>query len=81
MKEIAETEIKACFSIIIEKKRQQLKEYDLLTHSVFCEMFGDFAGFEGSDEAMKQKFSEIIKSIDKQKELIESSIDFLEVAE
>lgn len=81
MEEIAETEIKEFISIIIEKKRQQLKEYNLLTHSIFHEMFGDSAGFEGSDDKKKQNYSEIIKSINKQKELIERSIELLKVAE
>ena len=30
-----------CLSGIIEKKKQQLKEYDALTQSIFYEMFGD----------------------------------------
>ena len=81
MEEIAETEIKEFISIIIEKKRQQLKEYDLLTHSIFHEMFGNSVGFEGSDDKKKQNYSEIIKSINKQKELIERSIEALKVTE
>ena len=33
-----------CLSGIIEKKKQQLKEYDALAQSIFYEMFGDCAG-------------------------------------
>ncbi len=79
MKGVVETEIKEYISIIIEKKRQQLKEYEQLSHSIFHEMFGDSIGFEESDDAKKQRFSDIVESINKQKELIERSIEALEV--
>lgn len=78
MKGVIETEIKEYISIIIEKKRQQLKEYEQLPLSMFHEMFGDSIGFEESDDAKKHRFSDIVESINKQKELIERSIKFLE---
>ena len=78
MKEDFETEIKERFSTIIEKKKKQLEEYDHLPLSMFREMFGDSIGFEESDDAKKQRFSDIVESINKQKELIERSIKFLE---
>lgn len=77
MKGVVETEIKEYISIIIEKKRQQLKEYEQLSHSIFHEMFSDSIGFEESDDAKKQRFFDIVESINKQKELIERSIEAL----
>ena len=50
-----------CLSGIIEKKKQQLKEYDALTQSIFYEMFGDPVENEKGWEEKKIKDISVVK--------------------
>ena len=50
-----------CLSGIIEKKKQQLKEYDALAQSIFYEMFGDPVENEKGWEVRKIKDISVVK--------------------
>ena len=50
-----------CLSGIIEKKKQQLKEYDALAQSIFYEMFGDPVENEKGWEEKKIKDISVVK--------------------